>query len=372
MILPAYYCDPAHHALELRTLFQGHWVFAGMAFELDGLRHRGLRVGATDLVLQRDKNGLARAFLNVCAHRHAQLCTHGLHEGALRCPYHGWVYDRQGVPVGIPQPQAFPAVVAAPQNHRLTEFSCESAGQFVFVRLSTDGPSLQEFLGPEYAFLQQASAGMDRLLDEFREDVGANWKVVIENSLEGYHVPAVHSQTFMQVAGMANTSDGPPPRDDLSHPLHSSMVHPVQAAWLARFQRSVEPRLGRWPTRLPHYTHRHIFPNLTVTSFMGYSFHVQVFEPTAAERTTVHSRTVGVCFQDQQETGRRMLQRMHDDNHAFTRRVFAEDGDICARVQAGVRQARRPAVLAQGLEDRVAHFQNAYMGQLRAATRSCG
>lgn len=364
---PAHYHDASHHALELRALFPSHWIFVAMAFELDGLRHLGATVGATELVLQRDRTGRPRAFLNVCSHRHAQLCSKGRHEGALRCPYHGWVYDREGVPVGIPQPHAFAAVVAAPHEHRLAEFACEAAGEFIFVRLSANGPSLQQYLGAEHDFLCQASVGMDGVLDEFRQDVAANWKVAIENSLEGYHVPAVHNQTFMQVAGMASTPDSPAPRDDLGHPLHSSMVHAAEPGWLARFERSVEPRLGRWPSRFPHYTHRHIFPNLTVTSFMGYSFHVQVFEPTEAERTTVHSRTVGVQFQDQQEMGRRMLQRMHEDNHAFTRRVFAEDGAICARVQAGVRQARRPAVLAQGLEDRVAHFHRAYAMQMAAA-----
>ncbi len=363
---PAYYHDVSHHALEIRALFASHWIFVGMTFELNGLRHLGLNVGATELVLQRDKSGRPRAFLNVCAHRHAQLCAPGLHEGALRCPYHGWVYDREGVPVGIPQPHAFPAVVSAPQEHRLTEFACDTAGEFVFVRLSAQGPSLKQYLGPEHDFLCRASVGMDSVLDEFRQDVRANWKVVIENSLEGYHVPAVHNQTFMQVAGMASTADGPPPRDDLDHPLHSSMVHAVEPGWLARFERSVEPRLGRWPSRCSHYTHRHIFPNLTITSFMGYSFHVQVFQPTAAELTTVHSRTLGVSFQGQQEMGRRMLQRMHDDNRAFTRQVFDEDAAICARVQAGVRQARRPAVLALGLEGRVAHFQRAYVTQMAA------
>lgn len=363
MIPPELYRDAAAHALEQRTLFANHWVFVGLLLELKGLKHLGVRVGDVELLVQRDRADRPRAYRNVCSHRHAQLCTPGLHSGAVRCPYHGWVYDRDGVPVGIPQPQAFPLVVADPAAYRLTEFACEVVGEFIFVRLSAEGPSLAEYLGPQQSFLQLASEGMNEMLDEFSGEVAANWKVVIENSLEGYHVPAVHSQTFMQIDGLATGVDAP--RDDLSHPLHSSMEHPTQGPWLARFARTVEPKIGRWPSRFEHYTHRHIFPNLTVTSFMGYSFHVQSFEPTDVERTTVRSRTVGVKFEHPQPVGEKMMERIHAEGHKFTRQVFDEDGGICSIVQAGLRQATRLAVLAQGLEDRVAHFQAAYLAEMR-------
>jgi phenylpropionate dioxygenase-like ring-hydroxylating dioxygenase large terminal subunit len=300
----------------------------------------------------------------VCSHRHAQLCTAGLHTGPVRCPYHGWVYDREGVPVGIPRPEAFPAVVASPAAHRLTEFACEAVGEFIFVRLSAEGPSLLDYLGNEGEFLQRASQGMHGLLDEFRSDVAANWKVVIENSLEGYHVPAVHNQTFMQVEGMQQSAEAPV--DHLEHPLHSHMDHPAEPQWLARFSRSIEPKIGAWSWRFPNYTHHHVFPNLTVTSFMGYSFHVQSFEPSAIDRCTVHSRTVATAFENQSVTGAKMMQRIHAEGHAFTHRVFEEDTAICARVMAGLQQAERKAVLADGLEDRVAHFQRACLNSFGA------
>ena len=120
-----------------------------------------------------------------------------------------------------------------------------------------------------------------------------------------------------------------------------------------------------WTTRatatFEHYTHHLIFPNLTVTSFMGYSFHIQRFDPTAPELTTVHSRTTGVDFEGGTEMGRKIIERIYADGHAFTDKVFGEDGGICAKVQAGLRNAQRLAVLGQGIEDRVLHFQRAYV-----------
>lgn len=364
LIHPRHYTDAAHWAQELDTLFARHWVFVGLSSELEGLSHRGVRVGARELLLQCDKQGRPRAYLNACAHRHARLCESGLHQGAVRCPYHGWVYDREGVPVGVPQPQAFPQVLAQPEAHRLQEFACETAGQFIFVRLSSSGVSLKDYLGAQFDFLSGISPALEAVQDEFRLEVPANWKVVIENALEGYHVPAVHNQTFMQIDGMQRGYEAP--ADFLDQPLHSHMNHPADPQWLARFERRVEPQLGRWATRNAHYTHHHIFPNLTVTSFMGYSFHVQVFEPTAVDRTTVHSRTLGVAFEGQTLTGRKMIERIYADGHAFTHKVFAEDGGICAKVQAGLAQSQRLAVLGEGLEARVAHFHKAYASTLVA------
>lgn len=358
LIEPAWYCDAQWLRREHEQLFGRCWIFAGLLSELDGNQHRVLTIGGTEVIVQRDAGGRPRAFLNVCAHRHAQLSPPGLHGGPLRCPYHGWVYDRGGVPVGIPQPQAFAAVTADPQAYRLTEFACEAAGQFVFVRLAGQGPALAEYLGAEYEFLSRISAGLDRVLDEFEAPVPANWKVVIENALEGYHVPAVHGQTFMQVDGMQRGHEVPV--DAFDHPLHSSMAHAAEPAWLARFDRAMAPKIGRWPWRFDHYTHHHIFPNLTVTSFLGYSFHVQRFDPVEAAATRVHSRTLGVRFEGQNEIGAKLIERIYADGHAFTRRVFDEDGAVCRRVQAGLAQARRKALLGDGLEQRVAHFHRAY------------
>jgi phenylpropionate dioxygenase-like ring-hydroxylating dioxygenase large terminal subunit len=143
------------------------------------------------------------------------------------------VYDREGIPVGIPQKQAFPQVVANPCAFRLTEFACEAVGQFIFVRLSPDGPSLRDYLGSQYDFLAHASQGMNGVQDEFRKDVAANWKVVIENSLEGYHAPNVHSNTLMQADGMGREEAAP--QFYLQDPLHSYLEHAADADWVKRF-----------------------------------------------------------------------------------------------------------------------------------------
>ncbi|MBS0339293.1 MAG: aromatic ring-hydroxylating dioxygenase subunit alpha [Proteobacteria bacterium] len=358
-VLPDWYRSKAHFEDQERTaIFHQCWIFACLNLELADGKHVCCVIGDKSVVLQGGKDGKPRAYLNVCSHRQAQLCEPGgTNSGPLRCPYHGWVYDRDGVPVGIPQKHAFAQVIEAPQQFRLTEFACESAGEFVFVRLSSEGPALSEYLGSQFGFLLKTSQGMTRVLDEFRKDVQANWKVLIENSLEGYHVPAVHAGSFMQIDGMDRAEVAP--QFYFPDELHSHLEHAADADWIQRFAR-MESKIGQWPWRFEHYTHRHIFPNLTITSFMGYSFHVQRFEPTQVDCTTVHSRTVGVELCNGTAAGAKMIEHIHADGHAFTRKVFDEDAGICRKVQAGLKQATRSPVLGVGIEDRVSHFHRAY------------
>lgn len=358
LITPNHYYSPQTLSDEYSRLFSQSWSFVGLMLEHQNGEHQGIKLGSTSLIIQCDKQGRPRAFLNVCSHRHAQLCEQGLHRGPIRCPYHSWTYDREGIPAGIPQPQAFPEVVADKTAHRLKEFPCDVVGQFIFVRLSEAGPSLQEYLGPQYDFLLQASSGMNGLIDEFRLEVQANWKAVIENSLEGYHVPAVHNQTFMKAEGMERGHHAPV--DHLANPLHSHIEHPADPEWLANFERKIVPKIGQWTWRFPHYTHHLIFPNLTVTSFLGYSFHIQRFEPSTVGITTVHSRTVSVGFTGQSPVGAKLIEQIYAEGKSFTERVFAEDANICRAVQRGLECAERLAVIGCGIEDRVLHFQRAY------------
>lgn len=357
MLHPNCYISDKVWQRELEIVFRQSWIFVGLLSELKGLSHNGVRVADKSVVIQCDAQGTPKAYLNVCSHRHAEICEIGVHQGALRCPYHGWSYDRNGVPMGIPQREAFPQVIAAPEQFRLKEFQCECAGQFIFARISDVGPNLREYLGDQHDFLVRASEGMLGSLDNFREDVEANWKVVIENSLEGYHVPSVHSATFMQASGMAKEHNSP--KFFIGNGQHSHLEHAAETEWLNRFQR-MGSKIGKWPWYFEHYTHHFVFPNLTVTSFMGYSFHIQRFDPTGVDRTTVHSRTVGVDFKNPTPAGERIMEHIYSDGHAFTRKVFAEDALICKRVQSGLKSAEKPAILAGGLEDRVLHFQRTY------------
>lgn len=107
------------------------------------------RVGAIPLVAQNIKGRVA-AFRNVCTHRFAVIHGEPSGCGPLRCPYHGWSFDADGVPVGLPfNPTDFQLEAEGRRRLALHPVSLAYCGRLVFVRVATDGPSLEEELGAE-------------------------------------------------------------------------------------------------------------------------------------------------------------------------------------------------------------------------------
>ena len=107
------------------------------------------RVGAVPLVAQNIK-GRVVAFRNVCTHRFAVIHGEPSGCGPLRCPYHGWSFDADGVPVGLPfNPTDFQLEAEGRRRLALHPASLARCGRLVFVRVATDGPSLEEDLGSD-------------------------------------------------------------------------------------------------------------------------------------------------------------------------------------------------------------------------------
>ena len=358
LIDPKNYYMKAIFCEETSKIFTNNWVFACMQDDLDSASHFGLQVGVKDLVIQLDSNDRPKAFINSCSHRGSLLCEEGRHKGKVRCPYHGWVYDKEGIPVGIPCKENFPEVIQNPTNFKLKEVACSAVGKFIFICLGSPTQSLAEYLGLEYTFLENISAGMNSIYLEFKKPIKANWKVVIENSLEGYHVPVVHQETFLVADGMSKSSP-----DIVNHfdcEFHSSMINKANKNWLSNFENRFSRKIGNWPYRCDFYTHHHIFPNLTITTFLGYSFHIQNFLPIDSDITKVHSRTYGTSFENQSDIGKKIIEKIYEDSKEFTLKVFDEDIDICEKVQRGLHSAEHHLILGDEIENRINHFQKAY------------
>ena len=355
---PLHYVSPEEFKKEQSHLFSRTWIFVGMANEIpDANDYVRTNISGRDIIVQ-NCGGTIRAFLNACSHRHARIHEAPCGNRKLICPYHGWSYDDKGVPTGIPAKDNFPDVCANPTQFALRQFEVAQAGHFMFVRLSPGGPDLKSHLGHAHEFLVNASAGLNRNMDEFQGTIAANWKVVIENALEGYHVGMVHRATLGAIRQLSARK-----QDIVDHlpsdSGHSYMINRANEEWLGKWRR-YEHALGRWPFKFDHYVHQLIFPNLTVTSFMGYSFHIQHFQPDAVGRTTVRSRIYSVHCEDQNAKGESIMRTVYDEGRRFTRKVFGEDQRVCELTYLGIQDADRPAILADHLEKRIAHFQQAY------------
>ena len=148
------------------------------------------------VLLTRNSQGSARAFLNYCRHRGAQPAVGCGNARRFACPYHGWVYDSDGQLVGVPGAPGFAEIDRASTG--LVELSCEERHGLVWVVL-TAGVSLQldEHLGPLAEELDEWK--LAEYVPLTRREFGGrvNWKAALEAFAESYHFPYVHGQSIV-------------------------------------------------------------------------------------------------------------------------------------------------------------------------------
>ena len=184
----AWYVSPEVLRREQELIFRDAWHYAGpLEWAAQPGEHFPSWAGAAPVMVVRDRDGTLRAFLNVCRHRGSVIVKERGRRETLQCPYHAWTYGLDG------------SLRTAPRSERETDFdACELSlrpllvdawGPFVFVNTDLGAGPLAGSLGrlPELI-------DTDALV--FRErvglDVGANWKVAVENYLECYHCPVAH------------------------------------------------------------------------------------------------------------------------------------------------------------------------------------
>lgn len=357
-ILPSDYVDPAVFQSERARLFDG-WVFVGFGRQL--ARHNDYltrEVGGQSVVVQ-NFDGELRAFLNVCSHRFCRIRAEEAGNHVLQCPYHGWTYDKRGVPFGIPKRPRFPELEdpTAAEAFALEQWRVESCGELVFVRRSPEGPGLAEYLGGALPWVQRAGSALGEQIDRNEILIKANWKVLVENTLESYHVGFVHPKTFgrLGASGMAFAFQGP----------HSSWAARLSDEMHASWER-VAPALASRPVHVDGYFHQLLFPNVTIATTHGATFAVQVFDPVEPGLTRFVSHVFATTLADASPRANALLRALGQSAVEFNRQVFAEDAVVCELVQAGVGRAPGPGILSDE-EERVLAFQAAYAAGMNRA-----
>lgn len=140
----------------------------------------GMRLLDEDLVLWRDAEGVANAFVDRCPHRGARLSLGRVNEGNLECPYHGWQFADSGQCVKVP---AVPSFTPPPQ-HCVKSFGVQEACGLIWVQLQAADVPLPAFEAEGDARLRKVSCGP--------YDVAASAPRIIENFLDMSHFGFVH------------------------------------------------------------------------------------------------------------------------------------------------------------------------------------
>jgi len=189
-----WYADPAVLRLEQEQIFGRSWQYAA---RLDQVAEPGQLTtawaGSLPIVVARARDGVLRAFVNVCRHRGHLLCDGDTRRETIQCPYHAWTYGLDGALRNAPRSDREQGLDTSALG--LVPVSVDTWGPFVFVNPDVDAPPLAEELGglPELLAGDGIDVGALRFHARAEADEYAcNWKICAENFLECYHCAVAH------------------------------------------------------------------------------------------------------------------------------------------------------------------------------------
>ena len=189
----AWYTDARVADLELRNVFSCTWQAIGRTDQVEkpGQYITGT-VAGEPVVAVRGSDAKLRAFFNVCRH-HAMTvmnepCGTAQH---MRCPYHGWTYNLEGELRGMTEFEGVQNFDRA--KNGLVPVGVAMWEKFVFVNLDPEAAPLEEFLGTLVERARPLGFAGLNFVERRSYTLGCNWKVYVDNYLDGgYHVPHMH------------------------------------------------------------------------------------------------------------------------------------------------------------------------------------
>ena len=196
----AIFRDPKIFALEMAHIFEGGWVFLGLASQAPNPHDFfTTTVGRVPVLVMRDGDGRLGAFVNSCPHKGAQVVQTRAGNARMHvCPYHSWSFDSAGRNRAIKWQRAGCYAQAFDQSDhglaRLPQF--EEYRGFLFGSLVTDVPTLAQHLGGAARFLDfvvgQPEEGLELVPGAVTFTYDANWKLQLENCSDAYHFTSTH------------------------------------------------------------------------------------------------------------------------------------------------------------------------------------
>jgi phenylpropionate dioxygenase-like ring-hydroxylating dioxygenase large terminal subunit len=362
--------------LEMERLFNEGWVYVAHDSEIPQIGdYVTRRMGRQPVIVSRAKDGTVHVLANRCSHRGNRICNADAgNSSSLRCPYHGWTFANDGRLIAVSMKQGYAdrhdavrAELSLGQCPRVASY-----GGFIFASFAADGITLLEHLG-------RATTAIDRLNNLsptgrvlltagwMKHAQRCNWKMVMENNVDGYHALFTH-QSVYEAVRPAKVSHQPQKVDVIVRDMgggHAEIDYAEEYlkldeefVWFGRMPRekapayvaAMEAAYGKERTHRSFVLgppHTLIFPNLFLAEM-----NVMVVEPLSPGETIAY--TSPALLDGAPEMNGRIIRRC-EGAMGPSGFLIADDGEIGARNQLGL-AAKNPewVVLSRGLESEIA------------------
>ena len=198
------YTDENFWKKECETVLTNGWLFVGFAHELQKPGDANpLFIANKPILLLRNNNNEIKAFHNVCSHRCLKLVNEKKNVGKIiRCPYHSWSYDLTGKLKAAPH-------IGGTNKHNPAGFNYSDHGlkpiqihvwqDWIFINLNGKAKKFEDYaksLINKFDDIDLTKLRYATTLDFGK--INTNWKFLIENYIEPYHVQFVHKSTTNQ------------------------------------------------------------------------------------------------------------------------------------------------------------------------------
>jgi phenylpropionate dioxygenase-like ring-hydroxylating dioxygenase large terminal subunit len=200
------YYDPAIFEQELERIWYRDWIYVAHESEIPQPGdYVARRIGLQPVIVSRDDDGGVNLLLNRCMHRGNTVCQNDRgNSHAFRCAYHGWTYSSQGKLVGVPYAAGYGPSFSR-DDFPLAKVPRVSAYRgLIFGSMATEGAALEERLGKAAKLIDQfvdlSPEGQVVLRSGvLKHSFKGNWKMALENSVDGYHPNILHHAAMMLI-----------------------------------------------------------------------------------------------------------------------------------------------------------------------------
>ncbi len=363
------FSDPDLFALEMEHIFEGGWVFLGMASQVEQ-PHDFLtsHIGRVPVIIMRDAAGELRCFLNACPHKGARIASQ--HSGNAKlfvCPYHSWTFASSGACKAVKWEKAgsYGAGFLGADHNLVPIAKFGEYRGFLFGSLNPDSPALEEHLGEARGILDlvvdQSEQGLELVPGRVRFTFSANWKMQVENCSDQYHFTSTHpslikvlerrgrEQSKAVVESSLSSADFWKGGDDAIVGGSYSFRHGHAVAWgrmdpnpsLALYESypALVERFGAeragWMYNMRNLT---VFPNMQVA--VNASTQLRIFRPIRHDLTEME--TWCLVPRGESAEARRLRIRQYEDFFNPTGMAIADDNAVYEECQSGMSAQDRP------------------------------